>query len=194
MIPRLGARKDGWSRIYTVVFARKGLFVVVCGAVSMAGCASSPGTLPGPPVTTGSLSTPADSEPATPKTDTIQIAAQVVPKSGPGPDTSAAGRPAAPAPADELYLDFDVTSVTLSDREKASLRQAVAARILAGGAATRIRISAGRGGSGNLFEQAKFGEKRARGVKELLPPQVVEAIEFDPTLPEDTVRLEFKKS
>jgi hypothetical protein len=91
----------------------------------------------------------------------------------------------------ELYIDFQSDSVTLSDKEKASLREAVAARALTGW--SRISISAARGGAGNQFDQAIVGQKRARAVNEIIPIAMIELVEFDPTLPEDTVRLEFKR-
>ena len=91
----------------------------------------------------------------------------------------------------ELYVDFQADSVTLSDKEKASLREAVAARALTGW--SRVSISAARGGAGNLFDQAIVGQKRARAVNEIIPIAMIELVEFDPTLPEDTVRLEFKR-
>ena len=90
---------------------------------------------------------------------------------------------------DELYIDFIPGSFTLSDREKVGIREAVAARLLSG--PVRLRVAAARGGSGNLFDQATAGEKRARFVKDILPPRLVDSAEFDPSLPEDTVRIEF---
>jgi hypothetical protein len=103
--------------------------------------------------------------------------------------------PAAPDPAkpvpQELYIDFQPDSVTLSDKEKAALREAVAARALSGW--SRISISAARGGPGNQFDQAVVAQKRARVVNEIIPIAMIELVEFDPTLPEDTVRLEFKR-
>ena len=121
---------------------------------------------------------------------------------GKGPsDTRTGGQPVAAAPpaADdksntanqEVYVDFQPGSVTLSDREKAVLREAVAARALSGW--SRISISAARGGTGNLFDQAIVAEKRAKVVNEIIPSKMIELVEFDPTLPEDTVRLEFKR-
>ena len=91
----------------------------------------------------------------------------------------------------EVYVDFQPGSLTLSDREKAAVREAVAARVLSGW--SRISISAARGGTGNLFDQAIVAEKRAKVVNEIIPSKMIELVEFDPTLPEDTVRLEFKR-
>ena len=97
----------------------------------------------------------------------------------------------AKATQQELYIDFQSDSVTLSDKEKATLREAIAAKALSGW--SRITISAARGGTGNSFDQAIVAQKRAKVVNEIIPIRMIELVEFDPTLPEDTVRLEFKR-
>lgn len=134
-----------------------------------------------PPLETGSL--PAKTPP-TPKAAGQEVAAAMISPSGSPDEKTKAGE-------QELYVDFQAESVALSDREKAALREAVAARVLSGW--SRISISAARGGTGNLFDQAIKAEKRARVVNEIIPNRMIELVEFDPTLPEDTVRLEFKR-
>lgn len=101
----------------------------------------------------------------------------------------AANAPGGNPAREELYIDFQPGSLTLSDREKASIKEAVGSRLLSGD--VRLRISAARGGMGNQFDQAIVGGKRARLVNAMLPARMVESVEFDPSLPEDTVRLEF---
>ncbi|MEQ1698247.1 MAG: hypothetical protein ABL901_20650 [Hyphomicrobiaceae bacterium] len=103
--------------------------------------------------------------------------------------SSAAKTTGGNAAAEELYIDFLPGSVTLSDREKASIKEAVAVRLLSG--EVRLRISAARGGTGNQFDQAIIADKRARIVNGILPIRMVESVEFDPNLPEETVRIEF---
>jgi hypothetical protein len=106
--------------------------------------------------------------------------------------SSATDEPAKPkANPQELFVDFQPDSLTLSDREKAAIRETVTARAQSGW--SRISISAARGSSGNQFDQAMVAQKRARVVNEIIPIQMIELVEFDPTLPEDTVRLEFKR-
>lgn len=92
---------------------------------------------------------------------------------------------------EELFIDFEPAMVTLSEKEQNAIREAAAVR-LAGGDKV-ARICAARGGSGNWFDQAVVAQKRARVVNELLPPRMVASLEFDPALPEDTVRIEFVK-
>lgn len=99
----------------------------------------------------------------------------------------AAGQPSSDA---ELFIDFEPDSVTLPERNQRAIREAVAARMLGG--ARRLRIVAARGGSGNMFDQAVIAQKRARAVKDMLPVRMVSSVEFDPTIPEDTVKIEFK--
>lgn len=117
-----------------------------------------------------------------------------------GIETGALPAQAAPQPAavagtqsdvEELYIDFEPTAVTLTDKDRQAAREAIAIR-LAGGGKT-ARIYAARGGSGNWFDQAVIAQKRARVVKELLPNRMLSSLEFDPSLPEDMVRVEFVK-
>lgn len=191
-------------------FAASALPLVAAAALQLAGCAANL-ALPESSAATANLPSPATTASNTPvkagaaiETGTLPPAAAALVASA----AAAAGNvpstngeivakpdvvPATSVP-EELYIDFEPASVTLSDKEKASLREAVTAKLLATGKQTKIKISAARGGTGNLFDQATFATKRARSVKEVLPPRVVETIEFDPSLPEDTVRLEFRKS
>jgi hypothetical protein len=130
------------------------------------------------PSQTGALPQQADKAPG----QQFAAAATTTPPTAPDP--------AKPVPQ-ELYIDFQPDSVTLSDKEKSALREAVAARALSGW--SRVSISAARGGTGNQFDQAVVAQKRARVVNEIIPIAMIELVEFDPTLPEDTVRLEFKR-
>lgn len=118
-------------------------------------------------------------------------AAQPLHRGAAVPVTSVAAKAATGAGAEELYIDFLPGSVSLSDREKAGIKEAVAARSLSGD--VRLRISAARGGTGNQFDQATIADKRARIVNGILPIRMVESVEFDPNLPEDTVRIEFHR-
>lgn len=110
--------------------------------------------------------------------------------SAPKPAGAAGANQATKADGAELFIDFEPGAVTLPDPARRQIVDAVAARMLDG--ATRLRIVAARGGSGNMFDQAVIAQKRARVVNELLPARMVDSVEFDPMLPEDTVRIEFK--
>lgn len=136
----------------------------------------APANIPGAaPLETGSIpktAQPVQSAPA------VQAAASVT-----TPQSSKSASP------EELYIDFQAGSVTLSEREKLAVKEAVGARVLSGD--VRVRIAAARGGSGNWFDQATIADKRARFVNGILPNTMVDSVEFDPNLPEDTVRLEF---
>ena len=130
------------------------------------------------------LAVGASTSPPAPETGALPgQAGQQVAATGPDDKSNTANQ--------EVYVDFQPGSLTLSDREKAAVREAVAARVLSGW--SRISISAARGGTGNLFDQAIVAEKRAKVVNEIIPSKMIELVEFDPTLPEDTVRLEFKR-
>ncbi len=103
-----------------------------------------------------------------------------------------ATRGVAPASTtEELFVDFEPSSLSLPARERQALKEAVAVRLVGGGKA--VRIFAARGGQGNWFDQAVVAQQRARAVNALLPPRMEVSMEFDPSLPEDTVRIEFIK-
>lgn len=113
---------------------------------------------------------------------------------GPGDKLAVAGTAAANAPAQpgsrrEYYVDFDPDAITLPDAARSALSAAVKANRDAGYG--KIKLATARGGRGNGFDQAVIAQKRARLVNELLPSGMVVSQEFDPTLPEDTVRIEF---
>jgi hypothetical protein len=55
----------------------------------------------------------------------------------------------------------------------------------------RLRLTVGRGGLGNAFEQIIVAKNRARRIKEMLPPGLVTSVSFDPELPDDALRLEY---
>lgn len=118
--------------------------------------------------------------------ETGALPAQAVPQ-----PAAAAAVPAAPSDVEELYIDFEPTAVTLADKDRQAAREAIAIRLAGGGKSARIY--AARGGNGNWFDQAVIAQKRARVVKELLPNRMVSSLEFDPSLPEDMVRVEFVK-
>ena len=177
----------------------KPVFGLSCACLALAGCAASKDS-----------ATALLSSPAVAAKQQTQAAKLIAPQTGSLPDKTAPGPTAAghewaaatvqpPSLIDgksktgnqELYVDFQADSVTLSDKEKAALQEAVADRVLSGW--SRISISAARGGAGNQFEQAIIAQKRARVVNEIIPTKMIELVEFDPTLPEDTVRLEFKR-
>jgi len=147
-------------------------------------CKTSPGKSTGcPPIAVSPVPLETGSIPQTvrpPLEATLAVSAAGTPK----PTAGSAGR-------EELYIDFQPGSVTLSDREKFAIKDAVGARLLSGD--VRLRISAARGGTGNLYEQATIADKRARVVNGILPNKLVDSVEFDPDLPEDTVRLEFNR-
>jgi hypothetical protein len=128
---------------------------------------------------------PAGRKPAGIETGALP-AAQAVPQ-----PAAAAAVPAAQSDVEELYIDFEPTAVTLGDKDRQAAREAIAIRLAGGGKSARIY--AARGGSGNWFDQAVIAQKRARVVKELLPNRMVSSLEFDPSLPEDMVRVEFVK-
>lgn len=94
--------------------------------------------------------------------------------------------------ARELTIEFDGDETRLTDKDKAALSSLVAANRKAG--SRSVRLQAGRGGAGNIFEQAVVAERRARLVKRQLPPDLSVSIEFDPAQADDTVRVEFSKS
>jgi hypothetical protein len=60
-----------------------------------------------------------------------------------------------------------------------------------GSSTGKVLIFAGRGGKGNMFDQAVVAQKRANHVKELLPRSMIVSVEFDPQQIDDTVRIEF---
>ncbi len=136
---------------------------------------------------------PAPAKPCVPKrlgASAIETGSIKPELSAPQPAGSASATPTAKADGAELFIDFEPGAVTLPDQSRRKIVDAVAARMLDG--ATRLRIVAARGGSGNMFDQAVIAQKRARVVNELLPARMVDSVEFDPMLPEDTVRIEFK--
>ncbi len=92
----------------------------------------------------------------------------------------------------ELTIEFDGDDARLTDKDKAAVASLVAANRKAGSKV--VRLQAGRGGGGNIFEQAVLAERRARLVKRLLPPDLSVSVEFDPAQADDTVRVEFSKS
>ena len=142
------------------------------------------------------LLTPAAGAPAQPRSaePANSIVTGALPaKSAVAPDAEPVVTPVSgvDAQSNEYYIDFDPNSVSLSDREKKGIRDALKDHMASG--AMRIRLLAARGGMGNEFDQAIIAEKRARLVNEILPAKVVESVEFDPTLPEDTVLIEFHR-
>lgn len=93
--------------------------------------------------------------------------------------------------AAELTVEFNADEERVAARDKPALSNFIASNRTAG--RKTVRIYAGRGGGGNVFEQAVLAQKRARAVQAMLPSNVAVSIEFDPGQADDTVRLEFDK-
>jgi hypothetical protein len=53
------------------------------------------------------------------------------------------------------------------------------------------KIIAARGGAGNAFDQLMVARSRAQRINEMLPKHVVASIEFNPEMPDNTLRVEF---
>ena len=113
-----------------------------------------------------------------------RVKAQLIATSGPTTTTAPAGQSKAP----DLTLDFDSETAPISAKDKRAIAEMLAKK---GGATSKVRIFAGRGGNGNMFDQAVVAQKRANRVKELLPIGMVVSVEFDPLQIDDTVRIEF---
>jgi hypothetical protein len=92
-----------------------------------------------------------------------------------------------PSKGSDLTIDFDSETAPVSPKDKRVIADMLAKK----GKASKVRIFAGRGGGGNMFDQAVVAQRRANSVKELLPPGMVVSIEFDPLQVDDTVRIEF---
>jgi hypothetical protein len=105
------------------------------------------------------------------------------------PPTSPAVAASIPQKAGGLTIDFDGETAPISPKDKSAIAALVAAK--KAGSANKVRIFAGRGGAGNMFDQAVVAHNRANRVKELLPPGMVVSVEFDPQQIDDTVRIEF---
>lgn len=93
--------------------------------------------------------------------------------------------------ASELTVEFNADEERVAPKDKPALSSFIASNRTAG--RKSVRIYAGRGGGGNVFEQAVLAQKRARAVQSMLPSNVAVSIEFDPGQADDTVRLEFDK-
>jgi hypothetical protein len=93
-----------------------------------------------------------------------------------------------PSKGTDLTIDFDSETAPISPKDKRAIADMLAKK---GSSASKVRIFAGRGGNGNMFDQAVVAQKRANRVKELLPPSMVVSVEFDPQQIDDTVRIEF---
>lgn len=91
-----------------------------------------------------------------------------------------------------MTIEFIGDDERLASKDKAALSSFVASNRSAG--RRTVRIFAGRGGGGNVFEQVVLAQKRARTVQAMLPSNIHVFIEFDPALADDTVRLEFATS
>jgi hypothetical protein len=124
-----------------------------------------------------------------------RVKAQLIATSGPSATTAGAGGQAAAAQAavgqaktPDLTIDFDSETAPISPKDQRAIAEMLARK---GGATGKVRIFAGRGGSGNMFDQAVVAQKRANRVKELLPIGMVVSVEFDPLQIDDTVRIEF---
>jgi hypothetical protein len=118
-----------------------------------------------------------------------RVKAQLIETSSQPPAATAAAAPAIKSKSGDLTIDFDSETAPVSPKDQRAIAAMVAAK--KGGSANKIRIFAGRGGNGNMFDQAVVAQKRANRVKELLPPGMVVSVEFDPQQIDDTVRIEF---
>jgi hypothetical protein len=120
-----------------------------------------------------------------------RVKAQLIETSSqpPGAPAATAATPAIKSKSGDLTIDFDSETAPVSPKDQRAIAAMLAAK--KGGSANKIRIFAGRGGNGNMFDQAVVAQKRANRVKELLPPGMVVSVEFDPQQIDDTVRIEF---
>jgi hypothetical protein len=112
-----------------------------------------------------------------------RVKAQLVATSSPAP-----AAPSGPSKGSDLTIDFDSETAPISPKDKRAIADMLAKRAATTG---KVRIFAGRGGKGNMFDQAVVAQKRANHVKQLLPPSMVVSLEFDPQQIDDTVRIEF---
>jgi hypothetical protein len=121
-----------------------------------------------------------------------RVKAQLIASSGQSAPASAGSNatagPSFPSKGGDLTIDFDSETAPVSPKDKRAIAEMLAKK---GSSTGRIKIFAGRGGNGNMFDQAVVAQKRANRVKELLPPSVVVSVEFDPQQIDDTVRIEF---
>jgi hypothetical protein len=93
-----------------------------------------------------------------------------------------------PSKGTDLTIDFDSETAPISPKDKRAIAEMVSKKAAA---SSKVLIFAGRGGKGNMFDQAVVAQKRANHVKQLLPPGMVVSVEFDPQQIDDTVRIEF---
>jgi hypothetical protein len=96
--------------------------------------------------------------------------------------------PGVPSKGTDLTIDFDSETAPISPKDKRAIAEMLTKRA---GTTDKVRIFAGRGGKGNMFDQAVVAQKRANHVKQLLPASMVVSVEFDPQQIDDTVRIEF---
>ncbi len=104
------------------------------------------------------------------------------------PSPAASTGSVVPSKGTDLTIDFDSDTTPVSPKDKRTITDFVSKK---SNAARKVRIFAGRGGKGNMFDQAVVAQKRANHVKQLLPPGMVVSVEFDPQQIDDTVRIEF---
>jgi hypothetical protein len=88
-----------------------------------------------------------------------------------------------------VIVEFDSENAGISEKDRKAVIAAIAAQAKAG--RRLVRIYAGRGGDGNIFERAAIADRRAKLVKRLFPAGMVNLVEFDPLQADDTVRVEF---
>jgi hypothetical protein len=117
-----------------------------------------------------------------------RVKAQLIATSSQQVPAGSAANPIIPSKGSDLTIDFDSETAPISPKDQRAIADMLAKK---GGSATKVRIFAGRGGNGNMFDQAVVAQKRANRVKELLPPAMVVSVEFDPQQIDDTVRIEF---
>lgn len=115
-----------------------------------------------------------------------RVRAQLAAVGGASADASPAATRSA---AQDLMIEFDGDEARVAAKDRAAL--AALARHNRDAGRKVARIHAGRGGAGNVFEQAILAQQRARAVQDLLPKDVKATIDFDPELADDTVRIEF---
>jgi hypothetical protein len=117
-----------------------------------------------------------------------RVKAQLIATSSQQGPTNAPTGSTSPSKGTDLTIDFDSETAPISPKDKRAIADMLSKK---GSTASKVRIFAGRGGNGNMFDQAVVAQKRANRVKELLPPGMVVSVEFDPQQIDDTVRIEF---
>ena len=120
-----------------------------------------------------------------------RVKAQVIATSGQAaiaPADKEATGPVLPSKGSDLTLDFDGDTAPISPKDKRAIADMLAKK---GKSTSQVRILAGRGGRGNMFDQAVVAQRRANSVRDLLPTGMVVSVEFDPLQVDDTVRVEF---